>query len=96
MSRQKLWKVHLFSTISTGASTALGPRAKARITAERDDLCLRYQKVSVEQFAEHRRRVASGAFVEADLMKGLRDFGRERVDEHGLLLIEHRASLMLS
>ena len=52
------------------------------IKTERDDLCLRYQKVSVEGFAEHLRRVAAGAFAESDLVKLLRDFGRDRFDEH--------------
>ena len=57
--------------------------AKAEgITAERDDLCLRYQNVSVEEFIEHRRRIAAGAFVEADLLKLLRDFKRDRFDEY--------------
>ena len=52
------------------------------ISAERDDLCLRYQKLSVDQFAEHRRRIAAGAFSEADLAKLLRDFRRDRFDEY--------------
>ena len=52
------------------------------ITTECDDLCLRYQKLSVEQFAEHRRRVAAGAFAAADLTHLLQDFQRDRFDEH--------------
>ncbi len=56
--------------------------AKAdNINVEHDDLCLRYQKLTVEQFAEHRRRVAVGAFAEDDLLKPLRSFQRDRFDE---------------
>ena len=52
------------------------------ISTERDDLCLRYQRLSVDQFAEHRRRVTAGGFLATDLMKLLRDFQRDRFDEY--------------
>ncbi len=57
--------------------------AKAdKIKTERDDLCLRYQGVTFEEFTEHRRRVAAGAYNGAKLVEGLRNFWRDRFDEH--------------
>ncbi len=57
--------------------------AKAdNLDAERDDLRLRYGKITPGQFAEHRRRIASGVFTRSDLIKKLSDFGRDRFDEH--------------
>ena len=52
------------------------------INVERDDLCLRYQKITADQLTAHRQRVAAGAFDKATLVKLLGDVQRDRFDEH--------------
>jgi ATP-dependent Lhr-like helicase len=56
--------------------------AKAdRIITTRDSLSLRYQKLSVEEFELHRRRVAEGAFTPG-LAALPQDLQRDRFDEY--------------
>jgi ATP-dependent helicase Lhr and Lhr-like helicase len=52
------------------------------LKVERDDLCLRYQKLSAADFADHRKRIASGKFVSEQLVALVRDLHRDRFDEY--------------
>ncbi|MFN2541385.1 MAG: DEAD/DEAH box helicase [Chthoniobacterales bacterium] len=57
--------------------------AKAdRLKTERDDLCLRYEKLTPADFLVHRARVASGAFSSEQLVLLVSDLTRDRFDEH--------------
>ena len=52
------------------------------IQTERDNLCLRYQKISAADFATHRARIASGVFTTGQLVTLLADLQRDRFDEY--------------
>ena len=57
--------------------------AKAdRLKTERDDLCLRYEKLTPADFLAHRARVASGAFASEQLIMLISDLTRDRFDEY--------------
>jgi len=51
------------------------------IKTERDDFCLRYQKLTPADFIDHRKRISSGAFSEEQLVKLVPDLLRDRFDE---------------
>jgi hypothetical protein len=52
------------------------------VKTERDDLCLRYQKLTPADFIDHRKRISSGAFSPEQLVKLVPDLQRDRFDEH--------------
>jgi hypothetical protein len=52
------------------------------LKVERDDLCLRYQKLSAADFVDHRNRIASGKFIPEQLVALVRDLHRDRFDEY--------------
>ena len=54
----------------------------AGIKTERNDLCLRYQKLTAADFAAHRGEIAAGKFTTGDLVDVVRDLQRDRFDEH--------------
>lgn len=51
------------------------------LRTERDNLCIRYQRLSAADFAEHRGRIAAGAFTEKQLAALVPDRKRDRFDE---------------
>jgi len=51
------------------------------LRTERDNLCIRYQKLSASEFASHRARIAVGAFTERQLISLVPDLQRDRFDE---------------
>lgn len=52
------------------------------IKTDRDNLCLRYPKLSVADFAAHRRRIAEGAFTAEYLVTLHPELHRDRFDEY--------------
>lgn len=54
----------------------------AGIQTERNNLCLRYQRLSPSDFAAHRADIAAGKFAAADLIAHVHDLQRDRFDEH--------------
>ena len=52
------------------------------VKIERDDFCLRYQKLTPADFIDHRKRISSGAFSPEQLVKLVPDLQRDRFDEH--------------
>lgn len=52
------------------------------LKTDRDDLCLRYRKLSASDFMSHRERIASGAFKAEQLVVLALDLQRDRFDEH--------------
>jgi hypothetical protein len=52
------------------------------LIVERDDLCLRYQKLTVDDFARHRSRVADGSFSPDQLVQLAPDLQRDRFDQY--------------
>lgn len=57
--------------------------AKAdNLNVERDDLCLRYQKISATEFAEHRKRIANNSFSPTNLLQLVQDLQRDRFDQY--------------
>lgn len=52
------------------------------LQTERDNLCIRYQKLSAADFAAHRARIASGVFTAGQLVTLLDDLQRDRFDEY--------------
>jgi hypothetical protein len=53
----------------------------AGLKTERDDLCLRYQKLSAAEFAVHRQDIASRVFTPEQLVMLVTDLQRDRFDE---------------
>jgi ATP-dependent Lhr-like helicase len=57
--------------------------AKAdELIVERDDICLRYQKISAADFMKHRERIANSSFSPADLVQLVQDLQRDRFDQY--------------
>ena len=54
----------------------------AGINTERNSLCLRYQKLTANDFARHRAEIAAGKFTADHLMPLVRDLERDRFDQH--------------
>jgi ATP-dependent Lhr-like helicase len=52
------------------------------LKTERDDLCLRYEKLTPSGFVVHRARIASGAFTSEQLVMVAVDLKRDRFDEY--------------
>lgn len=52
------------------------------LRTERDNLCIRYQKLSASDFASHRARIAEGAFTDRQLGTLVPDTKRDRFDEY--------------
>ena len=52
------------------------------LKTERDDLCLRYQKLSADEFTAHRAAIADGKFTADQLVRLVPDLARDRFDEH--------------
>lgn len=52
------------------------------IQTERDNLCLRYQKLSAADFAANRARIAGGTFTAGQLVTLFSDLQRDRFDEY--------------
>jgi len=51
------------------------------LRTDRDNLCIRYQKLSASEFASHRAKIAEGAFTERQLISLVPDLQRDRFDE---------------
>ena len=52
------------------------------IQAERENLCLRYRKITPSDFDAHREKIAAGVFTEEQLVLLFRDLQRDRFDEY--------------
>lgn len=52
------------------------------LKTERDNLCIRYQKLSAAEFAAHRARIAAGSFTPGQLVTLVPDLKRDRFDEY--------------
>jgi ATP-dependent Lhr-like helicase len=52
------------------------------IQAERDNLCLRYRKITLSDFDAHRAKIATGGFTAEQLVMLCSDLQRDRFDEY--------------
>jgi ATP-dependent helicase Lhr and Lhr-like helicase len=52
------------------------------LKTERDTLCLRYAKLTPNEFLAHRAKIASGAFAPEQLVALVSDLARDRFDEY--------------
>ena len=52
------------------------------LVVERDELCLRYQKIAISDFLSHRERIAAGNFSPEQLVGLVQDLQRDRFDKY--------------